>query len=129
MTRTLIVVVGVVLAAHGVIHLIGTVAYTGLGHVEGLPYKTTLLGGRWDVGDAGISLFGFLWVLPAIGFVAAAIALLTGWTWWVPALLASSSISLVLVTLDWGNAYIGGILDVVILAAVFVLSRTAGALS
>jgi len=129
MARTLIVVAAVVMAAHGLIHLMGTIVYTRLGHIEGLSYKTTLLAERWDVGGAGISLFGFLWVVPAIGFVAAAIALLTGWTWWVPALLASSAISLVLVTLDWGNAYIGGILDVVIIAAVFVLSRTVGALS
>lgn len=126
MARTLIVVAAVVIAAHGLIHLMGTIVYTRFGHIEGLSYKTTLFAERWDVGHAGISLFGFLWVLPSIGFVAAAIALLTGWTWWAPALLASSSISLVLVTLDWGNAYIGGILDVVILAAVFVLSRTNG---
>jgi hypothetical protein len=129
MGRTLMVAAAVVVAAHGVIHLMGTVVYTRLGHVEGLAYKTTLLGGWWDVGDAGISLFGVLWALPAVGFVAAAIALLVGWPWWPSVLLASSSISLALATLDWGNAYIGGIVDVAILAAALVLLRTGGALS
>jgi len=40
-----------------------------------------LLGGRWDLGEGGIRVFGALWAAAAIGFVAAAAALLAGWGW------------------------------------------------
>ena len=38
---------------HGLIHLMGFVAYFPLGEIAELPYKTTLLGGRWDIGTYG----------------------------------------------------------------------------
>ena len=36
---------------HGLIHLMGFVAYWPLGEIAELPYKTTLLGNRWDVAE------------------------------------------------------------------------------
>jgi hypothetical protein len=56
---------GVVLVLHGMIHLMGTTVYMKLGHVEASPYKTTLLGGRWDPGEGGMRVFGALWLIPA----------------------------------------------------------------
>jgi hypothetical protein len=70
-----------VLALHPLIHLMGTAAYTKLADVPGLPYKTMLRGGRWDVGEQGIQLFGALWTVAAIGFVVSSVALLARWTW------------------------------------------------
>jgi len=70
-----------VLVVHGLIHLMGTAVYIRLAEVKGLTYKTTLLSGHWELGEGGIRVFGALWVLPAIGFVAAALALATGWGW------------------------------------------------
>ncbi len=44
--KTLSVTAAVILILHGLIHLMGTVTYMKLGTVQGLTYKTTLLGGR-----------------------------------------------------------------------------------
>jgi len=52
-----------------------------LGNVEALPYKTTLLGGRWELGEGGIRVFGALWLIPAVGFGLAGAALMAGWAW------------------------------------------------
>lgn len=51
--KTLSIIAMIVLILHGLIHLMGTVTYMKLGTVQGLTYKTTLLGGRWDLGEKG----------------------------------------------------------------------------
>lgn len=104
------------LTLHGLIHLMGTVTYMKLGAVQGLEYKTTLLDGRWDLGENGMTLYGALWALAAIGFVAAAVALLAGWGWHRPALMGAAVFSLALTVLDWKVAAAGAVIDAAILA-------------
>ena len=106
----------VFLLLHGLIHLMGTVTYMKLGTVQGLPYKTTLLGGLRDLGEGGISAYGALWAMAAIGFVLSAIALLAGWGWYRPILMGVAMFSLALTALDWKVASAGAILNIVILA-------------
>lgn len=115
MAKIALVLAVLVLVVHGSIHLMGTAVYMRLAEVKGLTYKTTLLGGHWDLGEGGIRVFGALWVLPTIGFVAAALALGTGWGWWRPVLLWTTLLSLALTGLDWSNAFIGAITDTAIL--------------
>ena len=78
--KTLSIVAAIVLILHGLIHLMGTVTYMKLGTVQGLTYKTSLLG--WDIGENGMRLYGMLWAVAAVGFIVAAVALLAGWEWW-----------------------------------------------
>src|SRR5688572_18831245 len=109
MPRLVLAFVVVVLVLHGLIHLIGTAVYLRLADIQGFAYKTTLLGGRLDLDDGGIRAVGMLWLLPAIGFVLAALALLQGWDWWQNALLAVTLLSLGLTSLDWSVAFAGAI--------------------
>ena len=81
MQRALVLAGAVVLAVHGLIHLMGTVTYLKLGTVDGLTYKTTVLGGRWDLGENGTKLFGVFWAVAAVGFMLAAAAWAAGWPW------------------------------------------------
>lgn len=118
--KTLSIVVALILILHGLVHLMGTITYTKLGTVQGLTYKTTLLGGRWDLGENGIAIYGVLWAVAAAGFVVAAIALLAGWGWYRPVLLLMAAFSLVLTVLDWQTARAGAILDIIILAWVWL---------
>jgi len=118
MPRILLIFVALLLGIHGLIHLLGATVYLKLGDVQGLAYETTLLGGRVDLGAGGIRVFGALWILPAIGFVAAALGLLEGWSWWGVALLAATIVSTVLTVLDWNVAFMGAIVNVAIVGAV-----------
>jgi hypothetical protein len=52
--------------------------YTLDAEVKGLNYRTALLSEPWELAQAGIAVYGWLWVLPAIGFVLAAVAQLDG---------------------------------------------------
>jgi len=95
MSRLLTSAAAVVLALHGVVHLLGTAVYLELTEVAEFPYKTTLLGGSVDVGVAGMQVFGLFWALAALGFVAAAGALLADWAHWRLLLVGVAALSLV----------------------------------
>ncbi len=118
--RNLTIIGSIVLVLHGLVHLMGAVAYMKLAEIKQLPYKTTVLGGRWDLGLRGTTVYGALWAVAAIGFIVAALALLAswiaGWNWWQPVLLGVTLISLVLTSLDWDVAYSGVIVNIAILA-------------
>ena len=58
---------------HGLIHLMGFVAYWPLAEIAELPYKTTLLNGRFQLGQSGMRLFSVLWLLTAVGLVGAGV--------------------------------------------------------
>jgi hypothetical protein len=123
MHRLLIVAAAVVLILHGLIHLTGTAAYLKLADVAGLPYKTTLLNGRWAIGDSGIHVLGALWAVAAVGFVVSAISLLAGWTWWRSLMVPVTCFSLVLTTVDWSVAFAGVAVNVVILGLLWLAPR------
>jgi len=118
--KTLAVIASIILVLHGLIHLMGTTAYMQLAVIQQLPYKTTVLGGRWDLGASGTAVYGALWAVAAIGFVVAAGALLAGWSWWQPVLVGVTLFSLVLTSLDWGVAYTGVFLNIIILAILWL---------
>ncbi len=103
-----------VLVLHGLIHLMGTTVYMKLGRIQGLPYKTTLLGGRWNLGQAGMRAFGALWILPAFGFISAGAALFAHHAAWVPLTIVSCVVSLTLTLVDFKAAFAGAILNVLI---------------
>jgi hypothetical protein len=124
--RILTIIASIVLIMHGLIHLMGTTAYLKLAEIKGLPYKTTVLDGRWDLGANGIAVYGALWAVPSVGFIVAAVALLAGCNWWQPVLLGVTVFSLLLTTLDWGVAHAGVIINIVILVVVWAGPRIAG---
>lgn len=121
--RILTIIAAIVLVLHALVHFMGTAAYMKLAPIQQLPYKTTVLGGRWDLGASGTTLYGALWAVAAIGFIAAAVGLLAGWSWWQPMLLGVTLFSLVLTALDWGVAYAGVIVNIAILAVLWLGPR------
>jgi hypothetical protein len=118
--KSLKIIAAIILALHGLIHLMGAAAYLKLANVQGLPYKTTVLGGRWDLGELGIGIFGVLWAIAAIGFVVATIAWLMNKNWWRPALVVVTLLSLVLTALDWETAKTGVAVNLVNLAILWL---------
>lgn len=113
----------VVLVVHGVVHLLGTAVYLQLAEVADFTYKTTLLGGVIDVGDAGMQVFGVLWAVAAVGFVASAGALVTDWDQWRLLLVGIATFSLILTGLDYTVAYAGVVVNLGIIVAVTLTTR------
>ncbi len=114
-----------VMAAHGLIHLMGFVAYWPLAQIEELPYKTTLLDGRLAAGEAGMRLFGVLWLVATAGFVLGTGGFVAGAGWWRPVVAGTALLSLGICLLDWEVAFRGAIVDAIILAVLVFASRSA----
>lgn len=123
MSKTIQIISAILLGLHGLIHMMGTAVYMKLTEIQGFSYKTTLLGGRWDIGEKGIRNFGALWIVPAVGFIVVAVALLGGREWYRLALVAVTLLSLVLTVLDWKIAYAGVVINIVILAVIWLGPR------
>ncbi len=121
--KILTIMASFVLIMHGLIHLMGTTVYLKLAEIKGMLYKTTVLDGRWDLGANGIAIYGALWALAAVGFIVSAIAILVGWNWWQPVLIGVTLFSLALIALDRRVAYAGVIINIVILAVIWVGPR------
>lgn len=123
--RLLIVVTAVLVILHGLVHLMGTAAYLKLAQVPQIPYKTTVLGGRLDLGAVGTAVYGVLWGVAALGLAAAGIGFLAGSDWARALLLGMTLLSLALTVLDWKVAFAGAVIDIVILLVLLVGPRLA----
>lgn len=119
--RVLVIILAVGVALHGLIHLIGFVAYWPLARIPDLPYKTALLDGRLEIGAAGMRAYSLLWLLAGLLFVAGAVMLALDRPVWAPLLLAAALLSLAVGALDWGAAWRSVLIDVALLLALGVV--------
>jgi len=117
------VVIAIVLAAHGVAHLVGFVASWRLADLRELPYKTTVFAGHLDVGDAGVKAIGVLWLVAALAFVAsgAAVAFHADWAARFTALMVV--VSLILCAAGWPDARIGVGVNVAVGVLLVIIAR------
>lgn len=82
-----------ILGAHGIGHVLGWMPALGLTQFEGVSSRSWLLTGV--VGESGARVAaGLLFVVPTVGFVAAAAGLLLGMPWWRQAAVVSAVVSL-----------------------------------
>jgi hypothetical protein len=82
-----------VIGAHGLGHVLGWMPAWGIAKFEGMSSSSWLLTGL--VGDGGSRLAaGVIFLVPTIGFMAAAAGLITGQAWWRQAAVASAAVSL-----------------------------------
>ena len=109
------------MALHGIAHLVGFFAAWRLAP-QTIPYASTVLGGRLEMGDAGIRLLGALWLLAAIGFWVAFAAALTDRPWWSSTAIGVAVASLLLSLVQWPESRIGVLVNLLIIAAI-VLGR------
>lgn len=72
----------VLLGMHGLIHLMGFFAYWPLALIPDLTYKTTILAGQVDLQAIGMRAYSILWLIPALGFIAVATAIILRWARW-----------------------------------------------
>jgi hypothetical protein len=117
-------VLALLLLGHAVAHVPGFLVFWRIASLEGLPYKTTILAGAVDIGEAGIRVFGTLWLLAALGFVVCAAAVFLQTAWWLPATLIAAVVSLLLCILGLPDSRIGLFLNVLLLLALVMAHQT-----
>ena len=99
---------------HGVAHLVGFVVPWHIATLEETPYKTTILNGKIDVGDAGIRAIGVLWLIAALAFMVCAIAVALQLQWWLWVAMAATLVSFDLTIMGWPESRIGVAVNVLI---------------
>jgi hypothetical protein len=107
-----------VLALHGVIHLIGFVSPWRIASLEALGYRTTVLGGALDIGDVGVRAIGLVWLGLIFGFGSAAFAVWHGKPWAIGLTGALATVSLIVCVAGLPETAAGIGIDVMILATV-----------
>jgi len=58
-------------------------------------------------GQAVEGIFGLLWIVPLVGFVAVSWGYLTHQGWWPQLALASAALSLAMIVVWWGSLVVG----------------------
>jgi hypothetical protein len=104
------------MAIHGVAHTAGFAESWRLAPAT-VAYKTTVFGGRLDLGDTGMRTVGVLWLAIAIAFLAVAAATVLNATWWQPAAAVVATASIALTFLELPQAKLGTLINVIILAS------------
>ena len=117
------VIAAIYLIVHGVIHLIGFVVFWQIAEIEDISYKTTVLAGRLDIGDVGMRVLGVVWLLIAVAFVIAGVAIFFSPPWWWSFTLAVTIASLIVTLLGWPDARYGVLANIIILVFLFLGPR------
>jgi hypothetical protein len=94
-----------IMLLHGLAHGVG---FAGSWHLsKDIPYKTTIFGGSVELGDAGMKLFGVLWLLAALSFVVSAMSALANHPLWPYAAFAATLFSIALCLTEVPETRIG----------------------
>lgn len=117
------IALAVLMVLHAVAHLPGFLVPWRLASIPEMPYRTTVLAGRLDLGDGGMRMMGAAWLLAALTFVLAAAGAAGARGWWMPVAVAAAVVSLVLSVLGLPAARIGVAVNLVILAALALAPR------
>lgn len=116
------IVAGAIVAAHGLIHLIGFVVPWGVASVEGFAYRNTVLAGAVALGDAGIRALGIIWLACAVLFVIAGVGTWRRTAWSLPLAAAVAVVSLALCVLGLPETAAGIAVNAAILVAAWWLA-------
>lgn len=105
------------LAVHAVAHLPGFLVSWRWMSEPDLPYRTTILGGKVDVGAVGIRVIGVFWLLAAVAVGTAAIHVFRNTDNAAMITWAALAFSSVLTIIGWPDSKKGVALNAVIIAS------------
>jgi hypothetical protein len=115
------IAVALILLVHGIAHVVGFLGAWRL--AESVPYRTTLFGGRVDVGDVGIRIAGVFWLLIALAFAVAGVVAWARVPWWTSYAITLLPISLAMCVAGWPEAKLGIVVNGALIAILVVGSR------
>ncbi len=114
--RLAVIAAAVVIAAHGLVHLMGVALLWKLGQPGQLRYADAAPA----AGSAGAYVVGGLWLVAVVLFVTAAVLLVAGLAAWRVTALAGVLISVPVIGLAPGQAVAGLVVDGLVLLLVAV---------
>jgi hypothetical protein len=119
------ILVAMLLGAHSLAHLPEfLVSWRLIANRPDLPYRTTILGGRVQVGTTGRRVVGLLWLLTGftVGLAAVLVFRYTD-AWWTVTLVAAA-MSTVMTAIGWPDSKTGVVINVVVIAFLVWAARS-----
>lgn len=118
-------VIMALLTVHGLIHAIGFAGAWGLAEIKGVsPVPTDIVAAQAT--DPIVRVLGLVWLLALAAFLVAAYLLLVNSPAWRPLALAAVLVSTVPVALWWQDAFLGALVNTLVVAAVLLGPRLEG---
>jgi len=117
------IVVSALFTLHGLVHLIGFFVNWKIIAVEDIPYSTTVLAHKIEVGATGIRIIGLLWVVVAGLWIAAGVGLMVLAPWWLAMTIVALLFSTVMCILGWPEAKFGLLFNIVIVVFLVLNGR------
>jgi hypothetical protein len=111
---------------HGIAHSAGFAVFWRLITVPELPYRTTVLRNRLDLGHRGIRVYGLVWLLLAVGLVVVASGVVLRSAWWLPTLTILTLVSGFFCALGWPDTRLGVVANVLVVGTVLATFRFGG---
>lgn len=118
-------VIMALLTVHGLIHAIGFAGAWGLAEIKGVsPVPTDIVAAQAT--DPIVRVLGLVWLLALAAFLVAAYLLLVNSPAWRPLALAAVLVSTVPVALWWQDAFLGTLVNTLVVAAVLLGPKLEG---
>lgn len=118
-------VIMALLTVHGLIHAIGFAGAWGLAEIKGVsPVPTDIVAAQAT--DPIVRVLGLVWLLALAAFLVAAYLLLVDSPAWRPLALAAVLVSTVPVALWWQDAFLGALVNTLVVAAVLLGPKLEG---
>lgn len=118
-------VIMALLTVHGLIHAIGFAGAWGLAEIKGVsPVPTDIVAAQAT--DPIVRVLGLVWLLALAAFLVAAYLLLVDSPAWRPLALAAVLVSTVPVALWWQDAFLGTLVNTLVVAAVLLGPKLEG---
>ncbi len=108
----------IVIAGHGLIHLIGFVVPWRIAVVEGFTYRTAALNETISLGETGAQVVGIAWLVITAGFLVAAVGLWRQEPWAMSLTAVLAVCSLIVCVLGLPETGAGIVVNGVILAVI-----------
>ncbi len=109
------IALAIFLFLHGFAHLVGFMVYWRLLKDKNIPYKTTLYPGNLEMGEDGIRLVGFFYLLTALGFGYIGYDLLAGALLWSRYIWYVAGFSILLCTTGLPDTRYGILANVILI--------------
>jgi hypothetical protein len=117
------IALAVVLFVHGIAHLPGFLVPWRIATLKDMPYKTTVVAGKVDIGDTGVRAVGVLWLAVGFAFAASGVGVIARVPWWRPVTMTAAALSFVLSIINRPDSRIGVLINAAIIAFLLVDSR------
>ena len=114
------IALAVFLVLHGIAHIVGFVVPWRIAKMDDMPYKTTIINGKIDVGDVGIRILGIIWLLIALAYFYSGWITYQQFDFWLTYTLVVSVISLAFCIIAVPDSHIGIYINIALIALYYL---------